>query len=158
MTAADNSNVVQFASPADAIGDLIERLVDATVRLSQLEAMAADGADLFARLDAFDARLTALEKRQRRPPPFAVTLISNETRKPEPAETHPLVEKIWQRLIDEQVERQLKPVFSSLHQQAAEFAKNRETIAKMREAWTAMAMHIAKVEAQVKVAKIPGGP
>jgi hypothetical protein len=128
------------------------------VRLSQLEAMAADGADLFARLDAFDARLTALEKRQRRPPPFAVTLISNETRKPEPAETHPLVEKIWQRLIDEQVERQLKPVFSSLHQQAAEFAKNRETIAKMREAWTAMAMHIAKVEAQVKVAKIPGGP
>jgi hypothetical protein len=81
MTAADNSNVVQFASPADAIGDLIERLVDATVRLSQLEAMAADGTDIFERLAAFDARLTALEKRQRRPPPFPVELHVNKTQK-----------------------------------------------------------------------------
>jgi hypothetical protein len=36
--------------------------------------------------------------------------------------------------------------------------QNNATIAKMREAWSVMAMHIAKVEAQVKVAKIPGGP
>ena len=156
MSATD-SKVVQFASPADEIFDLLEHLVDANVRLQQLEQAQSIGDDLLERLVAFDARLTTLERRQRRPPPFAVTLITNETRKPEPAETHPLVEKIWQRLIDEQVERQLKRVFSSLHQQAAEFAKNRETIAKMREAWTAMAMHIAKDEAQVKVAKIPGG-
>jgi hypothetical protein len=79
MSTADNaSNVVQFDSVADAVGDLVERLVDATVRLAQLEqaqVAVADADDILARLAAFDARLTALEKRQRRPPPFPITVI-----------------------------------------------------------------------------------
>jgi hypothetical protein len=77
MSAAGKSHAAAFDSVVDAIGDLVERLVDASVRLSQLEAMAEDGADIFARLDAFDARLTALEKRQRRPPPFPITVVEN---------------------------------------------------------------------------------
>jgi hypothetical protein len=72
------SHAVAFDSVVDAIGDLVERLVDASVRLSQLEAMNADGADIVQRLDAFDARLTKLETRQRRPPPFPVSLITTE--------------------------------------------------------------------------------
>jgi hypothetical protein len=87
-------------------------LVDCSVRLQQLEAMATDGADIVQRLDAFNIRLTALEKRQRRPPPFPITVISNETRKPEPAEVRPLVEQAWRRQIAEgserAVERRLK--------------------------------------------------
>jgi hypothetical protein len=66
MTAADNSNVVQFANAADAIGDLVERLVDANVRLQQLEAMAADGEnplmEIVDRIDKLEARMTLIEK------------------------------------------------------------------------------------------------
>jgi hypothetical protein len=151
MSAAAESNVV---SPAEAIFDLVEQLVHANVRLAQLEAMATDGADIIARLDAFDARLTALEKRQRRPPPFPVTLISNETRKiqPDTDPAHPMVEKIWQRLINEAseqiVDQRLKAVSSTLHQQAAEFARNRETFERMRTAFKAMSARIEAVEAQ----------
>jgi hypothetical protein len=87
MTAPDNG--AQFASPADAIFDLVEQLVDCSVRMSRLEqaqaAAAADPlADILARLDAFDARLTALEKRQRRAPPFPITVIENHVIKDNP--------------------------------------------------------------------------
>jgi hypothetical protein len=170
MTASDN-NVAQFANPADEIFDLLERLVDANMRLSQLEAMAADGVDLVARLDAFDVRLTALEKRQRRPPPFPVTLISNEARKPEPAEPHPLVEKVWQRKLDEQFadhenrmkNRDRNDVNTLVQQDVARchrrLDEDRDTFAKMRDAFAKMSARIAAVEAQAANAGEPnGGP
>jgi hypothetical protein len=120
----------------EALLDLSMRLGQIDERLQMFEQALADAGDplaeVMARIDALDARLTTLERRQRRPPPFAVTLIYNETRKPEPvapAEPHPLVEKIWQRLIDEQIDQRLKPVFGNLHQQAAQFAMMRDRIA-----------------------------
>jgi hypothetical protein len=89
-----------FDSAVDAIGDLVERLVDANVRLSQLEAMAADGTDIVARLDAFDARLTALEKRQRRPPTFPITVHERVQYDPT---LHPAVLKMWDDRIQQSV-------------------------------------------------------
>jgi hypothetical protein len=84
--------VVQFDTVADYALSLEERLVelvDVLVELGQrldtLEAIAVenagDGGDplttILARLDAFDNRLSRLERHLRRPPPFPVTLIEN---------------------------------------------------------------------------------
>ena len=84
--------VVQFVPAADYALDLEERLVelvDVLVelgnRLDTLEALAVanagDGGDplsvILSRLDAFDNRLTRLERHLRRPPKFPVTLIEN---------------------------------------------------------------------------------
>jgi hypothetical protein len=75
--------------PAFASVDLpeLEALLDLSMRLGQIDqrlqaferamADAADGDDILARLDAIDARLTAMEKRQRRPPPFPISVIEN---------------------------------------------------------------------------------
>jgi hypothetical protein len=80
MSATGNPDAVEFANPADEIFNLVEQLVDATVRLARLEqaqSVAADGDAILARLAAFDARLTALEHRQRRPPNFPISVIEN---------------------------------------------------------------------------------
>ena len=84
--------VVQFASTADHVLDLEEHLtdlVDCLVELGQrldtLEAIAVENAGaggdplaaILARLDAFENRLTKLERHLRRPPAFPVTLIEN---------------------------------------------------------------------------------
>jgi hypothetical protein len=84
MSAPDNANVPQFANPADEIFDLVEQYVDAAVRLSRLEQVQADGDAILARLAAQDARLAAMEKRQRRPPPFPITVIENHVIKDNP--------------------------------------------------------------------------
>jgi hypothetical protein len=87
------SAVVQFASVADhaleldeRLGDLVDTLVELNQRLDTLEAIAVENAGdggeslaaILARLDAFETRLTKLELRQRRPPPFPVHLIEND--------------------------------------------------------------------------------
>jgi hypothetical protein len=114
---------------ADQIAERLSRLETALVEAAGENPLA----EIVDRIDKLDARLTTLEIRQRRPPPFAVTLISNETRKPEPVEPHPLVEKFWQRKIEQEservVEQRLKSVFSTLHQQAAQFALMRDRLA-----------------------------
>jgi hypothetical protein len=163
MTAADNLGVVMFAQPADEIFDLVERLVDCSVRLQQLEQSQSIGDDLLERLAAFDARLTTLEKRQRRPPNFPITVISNETRKPEPTEVHPLVEQAWRRKIAEEseraVERRLKNnEISTLH---GRVAGHEQTFDKMRAAFKQMSARIAAVETQLRVGgngEANGGP
>jgi hypothetical protein len=84
------SAVVQFATAADhaleieeRLVELVDHLVEFHQRLDTLEAMAieAAGADplaaILARLDAFENRLTTLETRQRRPPPFPITVVEN---------------------------------------------------------------------------------
>jgi hypothetical protein len=86
------SAVVQFASAADYVLDLEERLVELVdhlvefhQRIDTLEAIAVENAGaggdplaaILARLDAFETRLTTLETRQRRPPPFPISVIEN---------------------------------------------------------------------------------
>ncbi|HZZ25520.1 MAG TPA: hypothetical protein VFE60_24525 [Roseiarcus sp.] len=84
------SAAVQFMSPADHVlgieerlVELVDHLVEFHQRLDTLEALAVEaaGADplatIIARLDAFGNRLAALELRQRRPPPFPITVIEN---------------------------------------------------------------------------------
>ena len=61
--------------------DLVDCLVELGQRLDNLEALAVENAgtgEILARLDAFENRLTKMELRQRRPPPFAVTLIEGD--------------------------------------------------------------------------------
>jgi hypothetical protein len=80
--------VVKFAPVADYALDLEERLTDLVdvlvelgQRLDNMEALAAGdgGGDLLAtinaRLDAFDNRLTRLERHLRRPPKFPITVV-----------------------------------------------------------------------------------
>jgi hypothetical protein len=84
------SAVVQFATVADhaleieeRLVELVDHLVEFHQRLDNLEAMAVEGAGsdplaaILARLDAFENRLARLELRQRRPPPFPITVIEN---------------------------------------------------------------------------------
>jgi primosomal protein N'' len=84
------SAVVQFATAADhaleteeRLVDLVDCLVELGQRLDTLEAclVEAAGADplteILARIDAFENRLARLETRQRRPPPFPITVIEN---------------------------------------------------------------------------------
>jgi hypothetical protein len=83
---------VQFASTADHVLDLeehltelLDHLVELSQRLDVLEAMAVenagDGGDpltmILARLDAFENRLAKLELRQRRAPPFPISVVEN---------------------------------------------------------------------------------
>jgi hypothetical protein len=84
------SAAVQFATAADhaleteeRLVDLVDHLVELGERLDNLEALAVEAAgadpltEILARLDAFDTRLTKLETRQRRPPPFPISVIEN---------------------------------------------------------------------------------
>ena len=64
--------------------DLVDHLVELRQRLDTLEAIAVENAagadplaEILARLDAFENRLATLETRQRRPPPFPITVIEN---------------------------------------------------------------------------------
>ena len=69
----------------ERLDDLVDVLVELGQRLDTLEAIAVenagDGGDplatILARLDAFDNRLTRLERHLRRPPPFPITVIEN---------------------------------------------------------------------------------
>jgi uncharacterized protein YceH (UPF0502 family) len=87
------SAVVQFASTADHVLDLeehltelLDHLVELSQRLDTLEALAVENAGdggeplatILARLDAFDSRLAKLELRQRRPPPFSITVVEGD--------------------------------------------------------------------------------
>ena len=86
------SAVVQFASAADhaleieeRLVELVDHLVEFHQRLDVLEAMAVENAgaggdplaEILARLDAFENRLTRLERHLRRPPPFPISVIEN---------------------------------------------------------------------------------
>jgi hypothetical protein len=84
------SAVVQFMSAADHVlgieerlVELVDHLVELHQRLDTLEALAVENAgadpltEILARLDAFETRLTKLETRQRRPPPFPITVVEN---------------------------------------------------------------------------------
>ena len=84
------SAVVQFVTAADyaldteeRLVDLVDTLVELGQRLDNLEALAVENAgadpltEILARLDAFENRLARLETRQRRPPPFPITVIEN---------------------------------------------------------------------------------
>ena len=85
------SAVVQFVTAADYALDLEERLtelVDRPCRTGPTTRQSGgDGGRerrgrrrltaILARLDAFENRLTKLETRQRRPPPFPITVIEN---------------------------------------------------------------------------------
>jgi primosomal protein N'' len=84
------ASVVQFATAADYVleteerlTDLVDCLVEQGQRLAALEQtlVEAAGADplaeILARLDAFENRLAKLELRQRRPPPFPITVVEN---------------------------------------------------------------------------------
>ena len=88
MTAA----AAQFDTAADYVLDIEERLVELVdhlvefhQRLDVLEALAVENAgtggdpltEILARLNAFDNRLTRLERHLRRPPPFPVQLVEN---------------------------------------------------------------------------------
>lgn len=85
-----SANVVQFASVADHVLETEERLTDvvdglveidrrlASLEKSLVEAAGEDPlATILSRLDAFDNRLTRLERHLRRPPPFPITVIEN---------------------------------------------------------------------------------
>jgi hypothetical protein len=125
----------------EALLDLSMRLGQVDHRLAQLEqsqAEVADGdpiAEVNARLDALDARMTTLERRQRRPPPFPVNLIVNEPKNPDPVmtvmsekEPHPLVQKIWERWLNEQFEQSLKPLYGNLRLAGGEVARLRDRL------------------------------
>jgi hypothetical protein len=82
------SAVAQFASTADYVLDIEERLVEVLdhlvefhQRLDTLEALAVENAGdplaILARLDAFENRLARLERHLRRPPPFPITVVEN---------------------------------------------------------------------------------
>jgi primosomal protein N'' len=86
-----SASAVQFASVADHVleteerlTDLIDHLLEIGSRLDSLEntLVEAAGEDplttILARLDAFDNRLAKLELRQRRPPPFPITVVEGE--------------------------------------------------------------------------------
>jgi hypothetical protein len=87
------STVVQFMSPADHVlgieerlVELVDHLVEFHQRLDTLEAIAVENAGtggdplaaILARLAAFENRLSRLELRQRRPPPFPITVVEGE--------------------------------------------------------------------------------
>jgi primosomal protein N'' len=84
------STVVQFVTAADyaldteeRLVDLVDTLVELGQRLDVLEAMAVENAgadpltEILARLAAFESRLATLEQRQRRPPPFPITVVEH---------------------------------------------------------------------------------
>jgi hypothetical protein len=86
------ASVAQFATAADhaleleeRLTDLIDCLTELGQRLDTLEAIAVENAgvggdplaEILARLAAFETRLTTLETRQRRPPPFPITVVEN---------------------------------------------------------------------------------
>jgi primosomal protein N'' len=84
------ASVVQFVTAADQVleteerlGDLVEHLREIGERLDTLEAMPVEAAgadpltEILARIEAVETRLTRLEKRQRRPPPFPITVIES---------------------------------------------------------------------------------
>jgi hypothetical protein len=142
---APGSNVAQFANPADEIFDLLERLVDANMRLQQLEQAQSVGDDLLERLTAFDGRLAALEKRQRRPPAFPISVIENVQYDPK---LHPFVVEMWQRRIDESIAR--------LRNGAV--AQHDATFDRMRQAFANLSARIAAVEARVGDVEPNGGP
>jgi hypothetical protein len=141
---APGSSVAQFASAADEIFDLVERLVDCSARLQQLEQAQSIGDDLLERLAAFDARLTALEKRQRRPPAFPISVIENVQYDPK---LHPFVVEMWQRRIDESIAR--------LRNGAV--AQHDATFDRMGQAFANLSTRIAAVEARVGDGEANGG-
>jgi hypothetical protein len=160
MSAAASNSV----SMADAVSELLEEIGDINRRMSRMEAV-DPLAEIVARVDALDARMTGLERRFRRPPAFPITVISNEPQKsapfascgPEvaPYEPHPVVEKVWDRLINER----LKPVFGSIGEfrgavakHAGRLSETDATFDRMRAAFTKMSERIVALERRVATA------
>ena len=86
VTAVQFDTVADYAlSLEERLVELVDVLVELGQRLDTLEAIAVenagDGGDplgkIVARLDAFDSRLSRLERHLRRPPPFPITVIEN---------------------------------------------------------------------------------
>jgi hypothetical protein len=84
------ASVVQFVTAADhaleteeRLVELVDTLVELGQRLDTLESLAVENAgadplaEILARLDTFENRLARLELRQRRPPPFPITVVEN---------------------------------------------------------------------------------
>ena len=110
------ASVVQFATVADHALELEERLVELVdclvelgQRLDNLEAMAVENAgvggdpltEILSRLDAFENRLARLETRQRRAPPFPITVIENID-----SNAHQRMDDLSRRLATERYERE----------------------------------------------------
>ena len=110
-----SASVVQFVSAADHVLEIDERLIELLdhlvefhQRLDTLEALAVenagDGGDplaaILARLDAFENRLAKLELRQRRPPPFPISVIEHID-----SNAHQRMDDLSRRLATEQYER-----------------------------------------------------
>jgi hypothetical protein len=148
---------------AEQRDELIARVSDLNRRMQQLEA--ADGNplialverihagiaelvssqdDFAARLSAFDERLTAVEKRMRRPPSFPVSLIVND--KPDPVD-HPAVRSAWQRQIEDEVGRQLRPTVLDVQGHSARLNGVDGTFDRMRAAFKAIEQRVAALEA-----------
>jgi hypothetical protein len=163
VTSPIKSNAAAFDSVVDAIGDLVERLVDASVRLSQLEAMAEGGNDIVRRIEQLEARMTKIEKGRFR---FPVSLIINKTSQPDfaarAAEGERFVEMRSrvighdERLSDleTRMQRRDRNDVNTLTQQDVARCHKRldedsATFDKMRTAFKAMTERLAAVEARV---------
>ena len=88
MSAASSNSPpspITSSETEERLTELVDCLVELGQRLDTLEAIAVenagDGGDpltrILARLDAFDNRLTRLERHLRRPPPFPITVVEN---------------------------------------------------------------------------------
>ena len=151
------ASVVQFASVADYALDTEERLVelvDCLIELGQrldvLEAMAVENAgvggdpltEILASLAAFENRLTKLELRQRRPPPFPISVIEHVD-----SNVHQRMDDLSRRMTKEQTERErrdqdlhnaqqgfngaMASFNSRLNQCASQFCRMRERVANI---------------------------
>jgi hypothetical protein len=123
------SAVIQFATAADhaleteeRLGELVDCLVELGQRLDTLEAIAVenagDGGDplatILVRLDAFESRLGRLELRQRRPPPFPISVVEHVD-----SNVHQRMDDLSRRLTTERSERERRD--SDLHYQQQGF-------------------------------------
>jgi hypothetical protein len=158
--AGRSHNVVQFANPADEIFDLLERLVDASMRLQRLEQAQSLGDDILARIDKLEAQMKVMEQGRFK---FPVALHVNKISKTDfPAfraegdrwvelssEMHGLADQVRTLFIRQGDIRQAEVVRA--HKRLDDDAA---TFNRMREAWRQMTARIEMVE--LRMAAING--